>query len=500
MDTALVASEARQMMDNLDGRMLIEGLRRFTRSGEMFYKHSPVDGAEMPGAARCSPEDVADGVESGRRAFEDGRWSATAPSRRKQVMEEWARLVRVHANELALIETIDMGKLFTRALKSDVEGTANAIAWYGEAIDKVYGEVAPTASNALAFITREPVGVVGAIVPWNYPLLMSAWKIAPAIAAGNSVVLKPSERSPFSAMRLAELALEAGLPPGVLNVVPGFGNEAGMALALHDDVDAIGFTGSSRVGRLMMEFAGRSNLKRVYNELGGKSAVIVMPDADVERAAEATAAAMFYNQGESCNAPARLLIHDSVRTRFTDAFVAQIAKYTPGNPLSSESGMGALVDEAHLKGVLKQLAAARRAGARCLAGGQRVLSESGGCYVQPTVFDAVGPEMDLAKEEIFGPVVALLGFDNEREAIRLANDSVYGLQAGVWSEDINAAHRIARAMRAGTVHVNQYDEDDITVPFGGVRQSGNGRDKSLHAFDKYTELKTTWLRIASQNQ
>jgi gamma-glutamyl-gamma-aminobutyraldehyde dehydrogenase len=284
----------------------------------------------------------------------------------------------------------------------------------------------------------------------------------------------------------------------VLNVVTGFGHEAGMALAQHGDVDAIGFTGSTRVGKLMMEYAGRSNLKRVFSELGGKSAVIVMPDGDVEQAARATAGTLFSNQGESCNAPSRLLVHRSVHARFVEALVAEAQRYAPGDPFDPATRMGALVDSAHLQGVLGHIAAGRAAGARCVAGGRQARLESGGCYVEPTIFDGVQPGMALAREEIFGPVASVLSFDSESEALRLANDSIYGLQAGVWSRDIHAAHRIARGLRAGTVHVNQYDDDDITVPFGGVRQSGNGRDKSLHAFDKYTELKTTWLRIEGE--
>lgn len=494
MSHVVESSQGQAVLEALDGRMLIDGKRRMARGG-FFFKRSPLDGRSMPGAARGMPQDISDAVVSARRAFVQGAWSRQPPAQRKRVLLAWAELIRAHATELALVETLDMGKLLTRALSSDVEATARTIAWYGEAVDKVYGEIAPTASNALALITREAVGVVGAIVPWNYPLVMSAWKIAPALAAGNSVVLKPSERSPFSAMRLAELALAAGLPPGVLNVVPGFGHEAGMALALHEDVDAIGFTGSTRVGRLMLELAGRSNLKRVYSELGGKSAVVVMPDADIDAAAQATAHCMFYNQGETCNAPARLLVHCSVHGRFVEAFVNQAQRFEPADPLSADCGMGALVDEEHLKSVLTHVSVGREAGARCLTGGERAFTESGGCFVRPTVFDRVTPDMGLANAEIFGPVASIMSFETEAEALRIANDSIYGLQAGVFTADISTAHRLARALRAGTVHVNQYDEDDITVPFGGVKQSGNGRDKSLHALDKYTELKTTWLRI-----
>ena len=389
-----------------------------------------------------------------------------------------------------------MGKPIRFALSVDVPSAARCIAWYAEAVDKIYDEIAPTGANSLALITREPVGVVGAIVPWNYPMIMAAWKLGPALAAGNSVVLKPSEKSPLTALRLAELAVDAGLPPGVFNVVPGYGQEAGEALALHMEVDAIGFTGSTRVGRRMLDYAGRSNLKRVFNELGGKSAVIVFPDfANLQRAAETVAGSMFFNQGESCNAPSRVFVHESIADDFVARVAAQAPQYAPADPLDPGTVMGALVDEPQMRTVLGYIDAGHAEGARCVVGGRQVRTESGGYFIEPTVFDGVGNDMKIAREEIFGPVLSVIRFKDEAEAVRLANASAYGLQASVWSDDINRAHRVARALRAGTVHVNQYDEDDITVPFGGVKQSGNGRDKSLHAFDKYTELKTTWLRI-----
>ncbi len=480
----------------LDGRLVVDGRRRAACDGATFDKRSPIDGRVLPGIARGRAADVDLAVRSARQAFEDGRWRFQSPAERKKVLLAFAQRIVACADELALIETLDMGKPIARALDTDLPATARTIAWYAEAVDKLYDEVAPTGPHALALITREPLGVVGAIVPWNYPLLMAAWKLGPALAAGNSVVLKPSERSPFSALRLAELALEAGLPPGVLNVIPGFGDEAGEALAMHDDVDGIGFTGSTRVGRRMFEYAGRSNLKRVYTELGGKSAMLVFDDcADLDRAARAAAAGMFYNQGESCNAPSRLLVQRRIADRFMEALLAHAQHYQPDDPLLPATGMGALVDEAHTCRVLDFIKAGNSEGGHCLTGGRRVREGSGGCYLEPTVFDAVQPAMRIAREEIFGPVVSVLRFDSEAEAVAMANDSPYGLQAGLWSDDVHRAHRVARTLRAGTVHVNQYDEDDITVPFGGVKQSGNGRDKSLHAFDKYTALKTTWLRI-----
>lgn len=478
-----------------DGRALVDGQRVAGASGETFEKRSPIDGRRLGDVVRGRAEDVDRAVAAARTAFDDRRWAGKAPAVRKKILQRFTDGILAAKEELALLETLDMGKPIRWSLAVDVPATARCIAWYAEAVDKVYDEIAPTADNALALITREPMGVVGAIVPWNYPMIMAAWKLGPALAAGNSVVLKPSEKSPFTALRLAEIAIEAGLPPGVFNVVPGYGGEAGEALALHPDVDAIGFTGSTRIGRRMLEYSGRSNLKRVYNELGGKSAFLVFPDADLGRAAETVADSIFFNQGESCNAPSRLLVHDSIADEFAARVAALAPKYTPADPLDPATVMGALVDEQQMSTVLGYIDAGLAEGASCLAGGRRARADSGGFYVEPTVFAGVTNTMRIAREEIFGPVLSVLRFADEAQAVAMANASAYGLQASVWSDNVHRAHRVARALRAGTVHVNQYDEDDMTVPFGGYKQSGNGRDKSLHAFDKYTELKTTWLRI-----
>lgn len=479
-----------------DGRALIDGVRRDALSGETFVKASPIDGRALGAVARGRDADIDAAVKSARAAFADGRWAGKPPASRKKILQRFADRILAAREELALLETLDMGKPIQYSLSVDVPSTARTIAWYAEAIDKVYDEIAPTPATALALITREPMGVIGCVVPWNYPMIMAAWKLGPALATGNSVVLKPSEKSPYTALRLAELAVEAGIPPGVFNVVPGYGGEAGEALALHMDVDAIGFTGSTRVGRKMLEYAGRSNLKRVYNELGGKSAFVVFDDfADLERAAKTAAGSLFFNQGESCNAPSRVLVHESVAERFVEIVAAEAPKYAAADPLDARTEMGALVDEGQLRTVMGYIETGRTEGARTVVGGSRARETSGGFYVEPTVFDRVDNGMTIAREEIFGPVMSVIRFKTEAEAIALANASSYGLQASVWSDHLNRAHRVARALRAGTVHVNQYDEDDITVPFGGYKQSGNGRDKSLHALDKYTELKTTWLRI-----
>ncbi|WBS02488.1 aldehyde dehydrogenase [Pseudoduganella sp. SL102] len=481
---------------HIDGRAFIGGQRTWSSTGQQFGNRSPVDGRDLGPVARCGPEDVEVAVAAARAAFEDGRWAGMAPAARKRILVKFADLMLQHRDELALLETLDMGKPVKYSLAVDLAGAANCIRWYGEAIDKLYGEIAPTPADSLALVTREPVGVVGAIVPWNYPMLMASWKIAPALAAGNSVVLKPSEKSPLTALRLAELALEAGIPPGVFNVLPGYGNEAGSALALHMDVDCIAFTGSTRVGKQIVQMAGQTNLKRAWTELGGKSANIVCADCpDLDAAVAASIGSIFFNQGESCNAPSRLFVEEPIRERFLDKALAMVPDFTPGDPLDANTVMGAIVDEIQLATIMKYIGEGKQAGARLLAGGERVRLDSGGYYVAPTIFDGVDAGMSIAREEIFGPVLSVLSFTSLDDAVKQANATPYGLHAAVWTADLSKAIRTSRALRAGTVHVNQYDNDDITVPFGGYKQSGNGRDKSLHAFDKYTELKTTWIQV-----
>jgi gamma-glutamyl-gamma-aminobutyraldehyde dehydrogenase/4-guanidinobutyraldehyde dehydrogenase/NAD-dependent aldehyde dehydrogenase len=486
------------MESSYDGRAFINGERTAAQNHETFDCLSPVDGRLLTQVARCREADIDAAVAAARAAFEDKRWCGMAPAARKRVMIQFADQLLMHADELALMETLDMGKPIKYARAVDVNSAANCIRWYGEAVDKIYDEIAPTASTALALITREPVGVVGVIVPWNYPMIMAAWKIAPALAAGNSVVLKPSEKSPLTALRLAELAIEAGIPPGVFNVVPGFGPEAGSPLALHMDVDCIGFTGSTRVGKQIHVMAGQSNLKRAWTELGGKSPNIVFADCpDLDQAVEAAVGSIFFNQGESCNAPSRLFVEASIEAQFLEKAVALAPRFAPADPLDSATIMGAIVDKTQMDSVLRYVETGKSQGASLLYGGEQARVQSGGFYVQPTIFAGVNSAMTICQEEIFGPVLSVLSFTDVAEVVCQANASVYGLQAAVWTRDINKALGVARALRAGTVHVNQYDEDDITVPFGGYRQSGVGRDKSLHAFDKYTETKTTWIRIDS---
>ncbi|MEZ5994395.1 MAG: aldehyde dehydrogenase [Hyphomonadaceae bacterium] len=469
---------------------VIDGRLVKAASGGTFPNIGPRDGKLLCEVASGDGADIDAAVKAARAAFEDGRWRNKHPREKKKIMFRLAELMERDLEELALLETLDMGKPISDTRAIDIPTAINSIRWYAEALDKVYGEVATTPAERLSFVVREPLGVVGAIVPWNFPLHMACWKVAPALAAGNSIVLKPAEQSPSTALKLGALALEAGLPPGVLNVVPGLGETAGQALARHMDVDLIAFTGSGEVGRKLMSYAGESNLKRVALELGGKSPQIVFADAeDLDAAAEAAAWGIFFNQGEICNAASRLLVEAPIKDAFVAKVIEKSARYAPGDPLDPASVAGAIVSEGQMRRVLGYVDKAKSEGAALALGGKRVREESGGYYIAPTVFDGVDNAHTLAREEVFGPVLGVIAFKDEDEAVRIANDTVYGLASGLWTANISRAHRVARKLRAGLVWINGWDACDITVPFGGAKQSGFGRDRSLHALEKYTELK-----------
>lgn len=475
--------------------LFIDGAWREAADGAVLDVISPIDGRKLTTVADAGAVDVDRAVKAARAAFENGRWAKAAPAERKRVLFRIAELIEKHALELAVLGVRDNGTEISMALKAEPGSAAGTFRYYAEAVDKVYGEIAPTSGDILGLVHRAPVGVVGAIVPWNFPLMIGAWKIAPALAAGNSVVLKPAEAASLTLLRLAELCAEAGLPEGVLNVVTGRGAVTGEAMGLNPDIDVLVFTGSGPVGRRLLEYSARSNLKRVYLELGGKSPNIVFADApDLERAAKVSAYGIFRNSGQVCVAGSRLLVERSIAEEFSRKVAEIAAAMTVGDPLLFTTEAGAISSEAQLAKNLGFAEQALAEGANLRTGGKRILAQTGGFYMQPTVFDAT-PSMTLAREEVFGPILAIIPFDGEEEALRIANATDYGLASAVWTANLSRAHRMVRGIRAGVVHVNTYGGADNTVPLGGVGQSGNGHDKSLHALDKYLDLKTAWIQL-----
>jgi gamma-glutamyl-gamma-aminobutyraldehyde dehydrogenase len=494
--TSLAHFEAIAGSLKLPGDAIIGGKHVPSASGRTFANVTPRNGRVLNHVAQCDVSDIDVAVKSARQAFEDGRWRKLHYRDTKRILFKLAELMERDAENLAVLESLDVGKPITNALQGDVPNAIRTLRYYAEALDKIYGEVGPEAPDRFSFVLHEPLGVVGAIVPWNFPLHMAMWKVAPALAMGNSVILKPAEQSPLTALKLGELALEAGLPAGVLNVVPGLGAEAGKALALHNDVDMFAFTGSGAVGKLLMQYSGQSNLKRISLELGGKSPHIIFADCpDLERAATEAAWGVFYTAGQVCTAGSRLLVAETIADDFLDRLLAIARRIVAGDPLEPATTSGAMVSEEQMKTALRYIETAKREGGALTLGGNRTRAESGGFYVEPTVFDRVQPGATLAREEVFGPVLAVTRFSTPDDAIRIANDSTYGLAAGLWTKDISLAHRAAREIRAGLVWINGWDSCDITIPFGGFKQSGFGRDRSLHALHKYADLKSVSITL-----
>lgn len=457
---------------------------------------SPINGQQLTTVARGTAVDMQSAIAAARQAFDDKRWAGQAPAARKKVLLKWAELIEAHALELAVLGVRDNGTEIGMALKAEPGSAAGAIRYYAEALDKIYGEIASTSSDVLGMIHKEPVGVVGAIIPWNFPMMIGAWKLGPALAMGNSVVLKPAETASLSLMRMVDLAHEAGLPPGVLNAVTGEGAVVGEALAMSMDVDVLVFTGSGATGRRLLECSARSNMKRVYLELGGKSPNIVFADApDLDEAAKVAAAGIFRNSGQVCVAGSRLLVEASIH----DEFVATVSRITQdmrvGDPLSLDTAIGAINSEGQLEKNLEFVDIAQREGGNVLTGGSRILRDTGGYYMDPTIVTGVTSESTLSQEEVFGPVLGVTPFHTEEEAVRLANSTVYGLAGAAWTSNLSRAHRMVHSVRTGVMHINTYGGADVTVPLGGVGQSGNGHDKSLHAIDKYVNLKTAWIKL-----
>jgi len=478
-------------------RMYIDGKFVEAASGARFETINPANGAVIAEVARGGPEDVERAVAAARRAFRSGVWSRMDPQDRMAVMRRFADLIEENAEQFALLDTLDMGKPVSDMLNIDIPGALSAFRFFAEAIDKVEGAVTATNADALHYIIRQPLGVCGLVVPWNYPLMMAAWKLAPALSCGNSVVLKPAEQSPLSALLLARLFSEAGGPDGVFNVVTGFGEDTGKPLALHMDVDKIGFTGSGEVGKLMMIYAGQSNMKRVTTECGGKSPQIVLADCEnLEQAATTGVAGIYSNQGEVCSAGSRLLVQRSVYDEYVALFTkAAKTMHQPGDPLDPATTMGPLVTPEQQSRVLGYIEAGKREGATLAFGGGVPAAFNSGCYVEPTLFTEVTNKMTIAQEEIFGPVASIIPVDDLDHALEVANDTIYGLAASVWTSNVKQAHRFARDIEAGIVWVNAYEAGDATTPWGGFKQSGNGRDKCLEAITQYTQTKSVWVEL-----
>ena len=478
----------------LDAKIFIDGKYCDAASGKTFDNIAPGQNRTIGQIASGDTEDINRAVASAKRVFDAGIWRDMNPRDKKIIMLRWAQLLGEHREELAFLEAIDTGRPISDALSVDAPNSTRVIQWYAETIDKTYDEIAPAPRNALAMITREPLGVIGAVVPWNYPMMITSWKLGPAIAMGNSIVVKPAENSSLSALKMAELASAAGLPAGVFNVVPGLGAEAGQALARHMDVAKIAFTGSGPTGRKMMQYAAESNMKQVSLELGGKSPQVVLNDCtDLEAAASTIAWAIYYNAGQTCNAGSRIIVEKGVKEELFAHLHKFLESFVVGNQFDPTTQMAGLVSELQRDRVNAYLDLVGQDGEKIVYGGQKTSGKD--LLIKPTLIDNVKPGSRLAQEEIFGPILVAIDAKDEAEALQLANGTEYGLAASVWTNNVARAHKFARKLRAGTVWVNTFDMLDVITPFGGFGASGNGRDKSLHALDAYSALKTTWVDL-----
>jgi gamma-glutamyl-gamma-aminobutyraldehyde dehydrogenase len=482
---------------SLDGRAFIAGQRCAAASNETFGTLNPSTGKVLANVAKCDAKDIDHAVIAARDAFESGVWSKAAPAQRKAVLLRLAQLIEENAEELALLEALEAGKPISECMGLDIPESAACIRWHAEVTDKRYDALSPSGANVVSMITREPIGVVGAVLPWNFPALMLAWKIGPALSVGNSVIVKPAEQTSLSTLRIADLAMEAGVPAGVFSVVTGFGESTGQALGRHTDVDLVAFTGSTETGKRFLHYSADTNLKRVVLECGGKNPQVVLPDvANLDAVAEQAVAAAFWNMGENCSAGSRILVPSSSKAELLEKVLAVLEGWKAGDPLDPDVKLGSLIEEKHYEKVLAHVEKAKAEGARLVCGGKATCTETGGWFVEPTIFDNVTPEMSIAREEVFGPVVCFIEYGDVDEAVRIANDTCYGLAASLWTDNANHAHKIAARIRAGTVTVNCFGEGDLSTPFGGFKQSGfGGRDKSVYAHDQYCELKTTWLKL-----
>ena len=477
-------------------KAFINGKFTSSASGKTYASINPANNEPIAQIAACEPEDIHTAVKAARKTFDSGVWSHMKPGDRKAVLLKFVELLEKHAMEIALLDSLDAGKPILDCATMDIPDAIHCIHWHAELTDKLYERTSPSGPDFVSMIVREPIGVVGMILPWNFPAQMMAWKIGPALAAGNSLVVKPAKQTSLSALRMAEIAAEAGLPAGVLNIVPGSGAILGPALCRHMEVDMVAFTGSTSVGRDLLRYSAESNLKRIILELGGKNPQVVLADADLDNVAPHAVNSAFWNMGENCSSGSRLIVHRSVKDELLKKFIEQTKLWPIGDPLNPKIRVGPLIEPGHMQTVLNFIETGKKEGGKLVLGGGRTLHKTGGNFVELTVFDEVTNAMTIAREEIFGPVLSVLPVDSDEEAIAVANDTNYGLAASLHTRDIAKAHRFARAIRAGVVSVNCFSEGDLTTPFGGFKESGFfGRDKSAYAQEQYTELKTVWMQL-----